>query len=266
MNIEMHGGRADLGAGPPKNPREIDAGPGQYDVVLMNAPFNMTGWCLPPADQPRPWPYGAPPEHNANFAWLQLAVEALDRDGRAVVMMPSSATVTQNPRERDIRNAMVDSGVVRCVVALPGRLFRETTSAATLWILGRPDDNAPRDILLVDAQAAAHADGPTHRVLTAAGSRGVLAVYRDWLARTTDFPLAVGAVTATTVTIEQVQQHGYDLHPTTYLHRLPSGASEGRPATTLPALRDSLDQLNAAAKAADLALDHCLERLGPWTR
>jgi type I restriction enzyme M protein len=264
MNIAVHGHRAHLGDGPREDPREIDAGAGRYDVIVTNPPFNMADWRLAPIGRQRPWPFGEPPQHNANFAWLQVVVEALDRDGRAVVAMPAIATATHNSRERRIRNAMVDSGVVRCVVALPGHLFRETTAAVTLWVLGCPDDASPTDILLVDARAAVRADHPTHRVLTDAGCDTIVDFYRGWVARTTTFPVAAHDVVATRATVDQVRHHDYDLHPAAY--RSPAGAPADRPAATLPELREDLRRLHVEAEAADRALTHRLDRLRPWRR
>src|SRR5205085_1609035 len=115
------------------------------------------------------------------FAWLQAAVEALSPGGRAAVIMPNRATFARTSREHAIRAAMVDRGAVRCVIALPDHLFRETTVAVTVWILVRPDEEPADDILLIDARAAARTDGPTHRVLTDRGCQVVIDAYRAWL-------------------------------------------------------------------------------------
>jgi hypothetical protein len=66
-------------------------------------------------------------------------------------------------RERNIVRNMVDRGAVRCIIDLPGHLFRESTAAVAVWILAHPGDDARPEVLLIDARAAARKDVPTHR-------------------------------------------------------------------------------------------------------
>ncbi|MEJ3742814.1 N-6 DNA methylase [Actinomycetes bacterium KLBMP 9797] len=266
MNITIHGGRADLGAGPPDDPDEITAGAGPYDVVLVNPPFNTVHWRLAAPERQRPWPYGAPPEHSANFAWLQLAVTALAPGGRAVVLMPGGAATTHNPREQAIRNAMVDHGVVRCVVELPGHLFRETTIPVSVWVLRSAADDSRPDILLMDARRAARQDGRTHRVLTTTGCETILTTYRSWLTGTFDQTAAADGITATAVPIDQIRRSGYHLHPDAYLRpKTGTRPLSGNPQADLDRLLGEIRRLDQQAREAHLRLEDELERLRPWT-
>lgn len=266
MNVVIHGMPVDLGDGPPADPREVDADPGRFDVVVLNPPFGRRDWSRPASRSRRPWPYGEPSPHNVTFAWLQTAVEALAPGGRAAVVMPDSATFGSTARERNIRGMMVKRGAVRCVVALPGHLFRETTVPVTVWILARPGDDAGRDVLLIDARAAARRDGPTHCVLTERGCRAILDAYQGWLNGSAAFSGPVDDVTATTATVAEIREHGYDLQPVTYLDQRRRVVAEQRTPVRLRTLPDELARLDAAARAADLALDRCLEKLAPWIR
>ncbi|MGI5523039.1 N-6 DNA methylase [Micromonospora sp. CA-259024] len=266
MNITIHGGRADLGTGPSDDPAEVAAGEGPYDVVLVNPPFNSVRWQLAAPERQRPWPYGAPPEHSANFAWLQLAVTALAPGGRAVVLMPGGIAATHNPREQAIRNAVVDQGVVRCVVELPGHLFRETTIPVSVWVLRAAADDSRPDILLMDARRAACQDGRTHRVLTATGCEAILTTYSSWLTGTFDQTSSADGITATAVPIDRICRSGYQLHPDAYLR--PQAATRplsGNPQADLDRLLGELHRLEQQARAAHLRLEDQLERLRPWT-
>jgi type I restriction enzyme M protein len=266
MNITIHSGLADLGAGPPDDPDEITAGVGPYDVVLVNPPFNAAHWRLAAPEPQRPWSFGAPPEHSANFAWLQLAVAALTPGGRAVVLMPGGAAATHNPREQAIRDAMVDCGVVRCVVELPSHLFRETTIPASIWILQSIDDDPRPNVLLIDARRAARQDGRTHRVLTSTGCEEILATYRNWLSDATDQTAATDGITTATVSIDQVRRSGHDLHSATYLRPQPTiRPFSGDSQENLNQLLDELRRLDEQARTAHIQLEDQLERLRRWT-
>lgn len=265
LNTSVHDVAADLGAGPPDDRNEIEVGPGLFDVILLNPPFNGNNWRLPVPRRDRPWAFGSPPEHNANYAWMQLAVEALAPGGRVVAVMPANAAITHNPREQIIRNAMIDQGVVRCVIELPDYLFRETTSPATIWVLGRADEPRP-DILLMDAHGATQRDGQTHRLLTVTGCAEILDTYHQWMAGTPDRTASVRTVTATALTANRIREQGYDLRPTAYLRptattTTPAGRT---PLDDLARLSYELSWLSSDAHQADTRLDEHLGRLRPW--
>lgn len=226
----------------------------------------MRNWSLPTSRSARPWPYGEPSPHNVTMAWLQAAVEALAPGGRAAVIMPYNATFALAVREREIRGAMVEHGTVRCVVALPSHLFRETTVPVTVWILVRPGDNTTGEVLFVDACGATRRSSPTHRVLTKHGCQAVLDVYQGWTNGTAVLPIAREDIAATTATVSEIREHDYDLQPSTYLNQRRQIVPDPRTSPTLPALQNGLARLDADARAADLNLDRCLERLVSWTR
>ncbi|MEV4512560.1 N-6 DNA methylase [Dactylosporangium sp. NPDC049525] len=264
MNAAVHGAPIDLGDQPPDHPTVIDMGVGSYDVIVTNPPFKMDDW-QPSAGFPAAaWSYGEPPRHNANFAWLQLAVTALAPAGRAVVVMPNTAASSRNPKDKQIRATMVARGAVHCVIELPGRLFRETASPITLWILGRPEERPHHEVLLIDGKAATEPDGATHRVLTDLGSDTIVDLYQEWLEGGGDLLQRVNNVTATAVALDRLEPTGYDLRAAAYLRpAVPDTAQEPR-ATTVVDLRANLRTLDIAAAAADRALDHHLDRLHPW--
>lgn len=127
--------------------------------VVTNPPFNER---LDPSTQDLSWPYGTPPLHNGNYAWLQLAASVLEPGGFASVLMPAKAGQSSNADERNIRTAMARAGVVHAVISLPDKLFRPTDLPATIWVLRSPS-TSPAPIRFVDARNAGE--------LTATGRR-----------------------------------------------------------------------------------------------
>lgn len=149
------------------------------DVVLTNPPFNMS-------DAPGPgrrtgnWPYGAPPQGNDNFAWVQYALGALVPGGRAVVVMPVKAGNSVNTAESEIRGALVRGGAVECVITVPSHLFSATPVPVSLWVLRRAEHPVREGILFVDAQELG-TKVRRRRVLHDTDRDAITAVVRPWL-------------------------------------------------------------------------------------
>lgn len=262
MNTAVHGCALDLGGPPPDDLKVVDVKGGPYDVVLTNPPFTMADWQSATAIAPSGWPYGEPPRHNAHFAWLQLIAAALAPAGRAVAVMPSSTTSSTTSKNRQIRAAMVEQGVVRCIIELPKQMFRETASPLSLWILGRPEQRPDHAVLLIDAKKATEPAGRTHRILTDAGSRHIVDLYRAWSEAGGSPIQPTGNIAAVAVSLERLREHDHDLTPSTYLR--PPALDVTSRSPNLSALRAELRQLDDLAGAADRELNHLLDRLQPW--
>lgn len=147
------------------------------DHVLANPPFNMSDWYRDPGDAR--WRYGVPPAGNANFAWIQHIVAKLGPRGRAGVVMANGSMSSRQSGEGEIRAALVEAGLVSCVVALPDRLFRTTPIPACLWFLDRRK-SVPGEVLFVDARDMGTMVDRTERVLTAGDIARIAGAYRAW--------------------------------------------------------------------------------------
>jgi type I restriction enzyme M protein len=262
MNTAVHGCPLDLGGPPPDDLEVVDVRGGPYDVVLANPPFTMSDWRSATEIAPDGWPYGEPSRHNAHFAWLQLIATALAPAGRAVAVMPSSTTSVTTSKSRQIRAAMVEQGVVRCIIELPKQMFRETASPLTLWLLGSPTQRPDHEVLLIDAKKATEPVGRTHRTLTDAGSRHIVDLYRAWSEAGGGPIQPTGDIAAVAVSLERLREHDHDLTPSTYLRPPAPDVTSRSPRPTT--LRAELRRLDDVADAADLALDRLLDRLQPW--
>ncbi|XRQ12087.1 N-6 DNA methylase [Actinomadura welshii] len=175
MNLAVHGIAGDLSDRCADTFYE-DAHPRlQADYVLANPPFNMSDWYRSPGD-PR-WRFGVPPAGNANFAWIQHIVAKLGPRGRAGVVMANGSLSSRQSAEHRIRAALVEAGLVSCIVALPGRLFRTTPIPACLWFLDRERHDG---VLFVDARTMGTMVDRTERVLTDDDIAAIAAAYRSW--------------------------------------------------------------------------------------
>jgi type I restriction-modification system DNA methylase subunit len=121
------------------------------DVVILDPPYGRRDWANADDYVSGRWKFGVPPPKSSDAAWLQLAIEPLNEDGRAFVLLPAGFS-TRGGREEHIRARMIEAGVVDAVVLLPPRLRRDVSIQLALWCL-RSDRDPARDdqIMLADA-------------------------------------------------------------------------------------------------------------------
>jgi len=180
MNLAIHQIAGNLGQRPADTFAADQHPDVTADFILANPPFNMSSWARDPARQ---WPYGAPPAGNANFAWLQFIAGKLAPGGRAGVVLANGSLSSRQSGEGEIRAAMVEAGIVSCVVALPPQLFRTTPIPACLWLLEAHDqrvDHGRQEILLIDARQLGTLTERTERVLADADIAAIAGRYHAW--------------------------------------------------------------------------------------
>lgn len=262
LNAAIHGLDIDLGATPVNslhNPcRE------KFDVVVTNPPFNLKfEEDIRHGDDPR-WRFGIPPANNANFAWLQLAASSLNSQGRAAIVMPSSAAFTQSLRESAIRRAMIEAGVIQSIIALPSRLFRDTSIPVTLWVVGPPSPDHCRTVLLVDASAAGVAGDRSQHILRSHAIEAIVNTYRTHRGAS-GIPVTDTDVHSRAVSISEIQDNAFNLDPRRYV-AVSSFRTDINWGSEIRRRRRALAEHDSRAVIADSAFDEILDRLGKWTR
>jgi SAM-dependent methyltransferase len=119
------------------------------DVVLCNPPFNERDWGYEElATDPR-WSHGLPPRTEPELAWVQHAVARLRPKGAAVLLLPPA--VASRKAGRRIRGALLRSGLLRAVIALPPGTAQPHSVSLHLWVLqAGPASASGGEVLLVD--------------------------------------------------------------------------------------------------------------------
>jgi type I restriction enzyme M protein len=107
------------------------------DYVIANPPFNVSDWNGELLRDDARWKYGVPPTGNANYAWLQHFISKLSPGGTAGIVLANGSMNSNSGGEGEIRKAMIEAGLVDCMVALPSQLFYNTMIPACLWFLAR---------------------------------------------------------------------------------------------------------------------------------
>ncbi|MCJ0868462.1 class I SAM-dependent DNA methyltransferase [Streptomyces sp. AP-93] len=197
------------------------------DFVMANPPFNMSDWARK-SDDPR-WRYGAPPQSNANYAWLQHIISKLGDRGSAGVVLSNGSMSSKQSGEGEIRAALVASDLVACMIALPGNLFRTTAIPACLWFLAK--DKSPQgakalkdrrsQVLFIDARAMGTLVDRTERILTDEDLEKISDTYHAWRGTESSKEKGISyedmAGFSYSATLEEIEKHDYALTPGRYV-------------------------------------------------
>ena len=158
MNLAIHGieGKIIEGNSFYSNPHNLT---GKCDFVMANPPFNVTkvdakNKFLAEDDR---LPFGVPLTgkgtiSNGNYLFAQYFYSYLNETGRAGFVMASSATDAGNA-EKLIRQKLIETGHVECIVSISNNFFYTRSLPCHLWFFnkGKKEENKDK-ILMIDAR------------------------------------------------------------------------------------------------------------------
>lgn len=140
---------------------------GKFDFVMANPPFNVDGVKHEAVGaHPLFSTYGLPVSNaksgkksdtfsNANYLWISLFANALNEEGRAGFVMANSASDARGG-EAEIRQRLVEAGIVDVMITLASNFFYTVTLPVTLWFFDRaksaPADPRHGQTLFIDAR------------------------------------------------------------------------------------------------------------------
>ena len=131
---------------------------GSADFVMANPPFNVDG-VDKAKDVVKKDPrlildgkVNLPKNDNANYLWIQYFYNYLKPTGRAGFVMASSATDAGNAEKR-IREELIKTGAVECIVSVGNNFFYTRSLPCHLWFFNKNKTGTHRDkILMIDAR------------------------------------------------------------------------------------------------------------------
>lgn len=155
------------------------------DYIIANPPFNVSDWSGELLRTDGRWKYGVPPAGNANFAWLQHFIYHLAPTGQAGVVLSKGALTSKTSGEGEIRKALVEGGLIDCIVNLPAKLFLNTQIPAALWFMSRDRSNHKfrdrrNEILFIDARNLGFLINRRTRELSADDIQKIAGTYHAW--------------------------------------------------------------------------------------
>lgn len=160
MNMAVHGLNAKIKSGDGANTYTKDAHNliGSCDYVMANPPFNVNGVKEAAVTGSPRLPFGLPGVNkdkeisNANYLWIQYFYAYLNETGRAGFVMASSATDSQS-KDKTIRESLVRTGHIDCLISVANNFFYTRTLPCTLWFFDkRKPDELKNKILFIDAR------------------------------------------------------------------------------------------------------------------
>lgn len=160
MNMAVHGLTGVVKSGDEANSFYHDAHnlEGQCDYVMANPPFNVDKVKAETCQSAGRLPFGLPSVNknkefgNGNYLWISYFYSYLNEKGRAGFVMAASATDSQG-KDKDIREKLVATGHVDCMVSVGNNFFYTKSLPCTLWFFDKGKKKAIQDkVLFIDAR------------------------------------------------------------------------------------------------------------------
>ena len=244
------------------------------DFILANPPFNVSDWGGERLRDDRRWEYGVPPAGNANFAWVQHFLYHLAPRGIAGFVLANGSMSSNQSGEGEIRKSIIEAGLVDCIIALPGQLFRSTQIPACLWFLRRGRHHDPveaglvpahgrRDeTLFIDARKLGHMIDRTRRDLSPEDIIHIADAYHAWRGSEEAGKYEDVLGFCKSASLEEIRRHGHVLTPGRYVGAAPQ-EDDGEPfEEKMIRLSAQWREQQAEAHRLDAEIEANLARLG----
>jgi len=230
MNLAIHGlsGKIELANSYYEDPHKSI---GQFDFVLANPPFNVKGkdknkqLVIDPVrlQGDRRYNYGLPLTgkgeiSNANYLWMQIFASALNNKGRAGFVMANSAGDAGNA-EKEIRQKMIDAGIVDVIVSVGNNMFMNATLSCTLWFFDKRKNGTDRQnkILFINAQDIFTSIDRAHNIWTDEQIQEIANIVRRYRKEAGEEKYKDIKGRCKVATLEETRVNDYSLNPGRYV-------------------------------------------------
>ncbi|WP_282164871.1 type I restriction-modification system subunit M [Cellulophaga baltica] len=196
------------------------------DYVIANPPFNVSNWHPEDLSEKDPRLFGPREEFttdgSANYMWMQTFWNHLSDTGTAGIVMANGAMTSNTKGEKNVRQYMVDEGMIDCIVRMPDKLFLTTGIPACLFILSKNRDGKDgehrermKEVLFIDAAKMGTMASRKLRIFEDADIDKVADTYHNWRTVGKTYEDVDGFCKA--ATLEEVQKQDYKLTPGIYV-------------------------------------------------
>ena len=237
------------------------------EYILANPPFNVSDLGGDRLRDDERWEHGVPPVGNANFAWVQHFLYHLAPRGAAGFLLANGSMSSNQSGEGAIRKNIIEAGLVDCIIALPGQLFRSTQIPACLWFLrrgraAREGQGHQWETLFIDARKLGHMMDRTHRDLSAEDITRIADTYHAWRGGEGSGDYADVPGSCKSAALEEIRKHGHVLTPGRCVGAEPQ-PDDGEPfQEKMARLAAQWREQQAEGQRLDAVIAENLERLG----
>jgi len=185
MNLAIRGIEADIKLGDSfHNNQHKDL---KADFIIANPPFNISDWGGEHLQDDVRWRgYPTPPQGNANFAWILHMFHHLAPGGVMGTVLANGSMSSNTSSEGEIRQKLIEKGLVDCMVALPSQLFFNTMIPACLWFIRRDKKVRQEEVLFIDARNMGEMVSRRNRALTHEDILKISDTYHAWRGEKTE--------------------------------------------------------------------------------
>jgi len=185
------------------------------DFILANPPFNDSDWSGDLLKDDARWKYGIPPAGNANYAWIQHFIYHISPKGMAGFVLAKGSLTSKTSGEGDIRKAIIEAGLLDCIVNLPAKLFLNTQIPACLWFLSRQNGDRRDKVLFIDARNLGYLVNRRTRDFTDEDIARITETYHAWRTSADGYQDVPGFCKS--VTLDEIREKDYVLTPGRYI-------------------------------------------------
>ncbi|MEG4455877.1 N-6 DNA methylase [Microcoleus sp. N9_A1] len=245
------------------------------DFVIANPPFNDSDWVGRidekndgghPLRNDGRWQYGTPPVGSANFAWVQHFLYHLAPTGAAGFVLSNGSLSSNTSGEGEIRQQLVRSDLVDCIVMMPTQLFYNTGIPACLWFLSRSKNgNKNRDrkeeVLFIDASELGAMVNRRNRAFDDDDIQKIAGTYHEWKRDGGNYVDIKGFCKS--ATLAEIEKHNFVLTPGRYVGIPDEVESEISFEETMIHLNQSLQKQTQQARKLDREIREQLHLVYP---
>ncbi len=185
------------------------------DFILANPPFNDSDWSGELLRDDARWKYGVPPPGNANYAWIQHFIYHLSPKGMAGFVLAKGSLASKTSGEGEIRKAIIEAGLLDCIINLPAKLFLNTQIPACLWFLSRQKEGRLDKVLFIDARNLGYLVNRKTLDFTKEDIAKITETYHYWHNKTDKYEDVPGFCKS--VSLDEIRAKDYVLTPGRYI-------------------------------------------------
>ena len=181
------------------------------DFIIANPPFNDSDWSGDLLKDDARWKYGIPPTGNANYAWIQHFIYHMSQKGMAGFVLAKGSLTSKTNGEGQTRKAIIEAGLLDCIVNLPAKLFLNTQIPACLWFIRRKSART----LFLDARNLGYLVNRRTKNFTDEDIARITETYHHWHNKNNQYEDIPGFCKS--VSLDEIRGKDYVLTPGRYI-------------------------------------------------